>query len=249
MPKKRLVYSIYLGPKVGDEKTDHRGTWKAVAISKNNDVTWECVEEILDPQLQKKIDLHIEPEFTAWRWKLLRNIPTVLRSRKIDSNVFYNPLKKFIRDHALADDQGKLILNPFTAETSRLRLLYRLYLLFESQLRYHGSRLPRLNPDQLLANSLFTKEKIEEENRHLHDKIFELQAELDISELESVRLFPQRPSPVVFESSDEDAEPPPVRRPRVRQWVVREPSVKRRRKKKKNRHLSENEPLSPRLNE
>ena len=228
MPKKRLTFRMYLGPKVGDEKTDDQGTWKAVAISKSNDITWKLIEESLDPKLQKNIDLHIEPEFTAWRWKLLRNIPIVLQSRKFDSNVFYKPLTKFIKDHDLADDQGKLILNPFTAEPHRLRLLYRLFMLFEKQLRYNRKILPPPTHDELLATSLFTKEKNEEENRHLQNKIRELEAEL-----ENAKLTPQRPTPVVFSSSDEDAEPPPVRA-RVRQWVAQEPIKKRRKKKKKN---------------
>ena len=196
------MFKMHIGHDVGDKVTDEAGTWEVVAVDGKN-VHWKLIEEPLPPEIEKKIELHIQPEFTAWRRQLLRNIPIVMTSNKRGySDVFYKPLKKFIKDHQLADRDGKVTLNPFTTETERLRLLYQLFLLYDHQLKWNRRFLPEPSREELLETSAFTAKVNKEENANLQQKIYELETR----EEERPPLHPHLQSPCLVFDSDSDDE-------------------------------------------
>lgn len=166
--------------RVGDEVTDKDGTWKITEIV-GSTVHWKLVKPAESPHVSKSIELHIQPEFTAWRRQLVRNIPIVMMSNsKGYYEYFFKPISAFIREHGLEDATGQFMIDPFTDNVPRLRLLYMLFLLYKTQLRLfrtHGPREPE-NHEQMLATAEFTAAANREQEEHLTARIDELEEEL-----------------------------------------------------------------------
>ena len=195
------MFKIYIGPQVGDMSIDDEGSrWRVTSIEGSH-INWELVKA---SELTKEIDLKIHPAFTGWRDHLLYNIPRVLES-KIDSQWFYKPLTNFIKKHKLMDSKGILKLNPYTEDEARLRLLYRLWLVYKKRLqvyRMHTSRIPReMNIENVLNIAKKSTEISLRENANLQRRLEELEKE---SEEHSQKMIPKHRPNIIFDSDPED---------------------------------------------
>ncbi len=188
--------------KVGDEVKDEDGTWRVIAIE-GSVVQWELVQPTLAPAVQRDIEFHIQPEFTAWRRQLIRNIPNVMQSSdKNYVHFFFKPLTAFIENHHLENANGQFMLDPFTDDLPRLRLLYRLYLLYKKQLRLfrtHGPREP-VNHEQVFQTAQFTAGANKEQEELLTERIEALEEE--VAKLKSQTLEQY----TLFDSDSDDSE-------------------------------------------
>lgn len=188
--------------RVGDEVTDKDGTWRVTAIE-GPVVRWKLVKPILPPALSKDIELHIQPEFTAWRQQLLRNLPIVMLSDNAAYMDYFSvPLAAFIHEHRLENAAGQFMIDPFTDNLPRLRLLYRLFLQYKKQLRLfrmYGPDEPD-NVAQVLETARFTAATNKEQEKHLTARIEALEEEV-------AKLKSQTPEQyTLFDSDSDDSE-------------------------------------------
>lgn len=203
--KKKLpaVFKMYIGPtyNIGDETTDEEGTWRVTAIN-NGNVQWELVDEHLDPKLKQEIAEKIAPIYVGWRHKLLKFIPIALTSPKY-RDTFYYPLKEFIYKYNLVDKNGILQLDPFTKDTKKAELLYRLWLLYKERVRIYKikHRHTQDNHQELQKIAKTIADINKRENQRLKQELDILNSlEHDITHTEIQK---QRTNGVIFDSDSE----------------------------------------------
>jgi len=195
------MFKTYTAPQVGATSIDDEGsTWRVTSVEGAH-INWKLFKE---SKLTKEIDFKIQPEFTGWRDKLLYFIPRVLES-KIDTSWFYRPLIKFIKKHKLSDLRGRFHLNPYTKDEARLRLLYRLWLVYKMRLRVYRMHTSRMHSETDIGALLDTAKKSTEislrENAHLKRRLEELEKE---TESHSRIYIPEQRPNVVFDSDSEE---------------------------------------------
>ena len=165
-------------------------------------------EEKLSEKEKKDIELHIRPEYTGWRDKLVFFLPNLLSSSKFSSHIFLKPVKNFLRIHNMLNSDNVLHINTRSNDRAHLRLLYRLWLFIKKKMRYYSMALSRTSDmdRSRLKENMHIAQKLSEIHKRENARLKrELQRLEEVESSGENRIFiPHIPRAAVFDSSEEE---------------------------------------------